>query len=171
MKAEVYKFFLTAAAACFLLGCMQSPVFGQCGVPGTPSCRPGPPVVKVPSNPPPRGMPKIPVPRKPTVKEDDISRLKKEDISGSDALIDQFEKISEGDLKARLDNFFVDLMNGPNTVGIVVVYGKDREMAARISSIKKYISTRKLDAKRIEYRRGSPNKGGFLTKFYRRSPH
>lgn len=162
MKAEVGKFFLMAVVTCFSLACLQSPAFGQCGVPGTPPCQPIRPQYKRPL-PTPKPIPRIP-------QGEDISRLKKEDISDSDELIDQFGKITTGDLKARLDNFLVNLMNDPNTVGIIVVYGKDQEIASRVSTLKKYISMRKFNSKRIEYRRGSSkNSAGFLTKFYRRS--
>jgi len=167
MKPEVCKFFLMTVVTGFLLTCLQSPAFGQCGVPGTPPCRqpgkPPPPVVMLPSKPP-------TVSQKPPSKGEDISRLKKEDISDSDELVDQFGKINGDDLKARVDNYFVILLNDPNNVGIVVVYGKDRDVASRISSIRKYISQRKFDPKRIEFRRGSSKKETeFLTKLYRRA--
>jgi hypothetical protein len=159
---------LIIVLAGFFLTFAVDKAFGQCDLPGTPPC---PPKKKKPR---PKNPPAAPSrqnekkivskPRAPTGLEV-LSDLKKEEMPGfTDREVDQFGHLTNGDLTARMDNFFIQLMNDPRSVGIIIVSGEDRDVANRISSINKYILVRKRDPGRIQYRRGSPNRE-FLTKF------
>jgi hypothetical protein len=64
--------------------------------------------------------------------------------------IDEFGNIANGDLKARLDNFFVELQNRPNKKGYIVTTGASKTILRRERLIRNYISWRKFDSSRIE---------------------
>jgi len=71
-------------------------------------------------------------------------------------LIDSFGEIQLSDLKARLDNFVVELRNDPSARGVVVAYGAKNKFPgwplrrARIS-LTYMVSTRGLDASRVSH--------------------
>ncbi|CAN5868821.1 hypothetical protein BH20ACI4_BH20ACI4_28260 [soil metagenome] len=65
--------------------------------------------------------------------------------------IDEFGTIANGDLKARLDNFFVELQNRPDKKGYILTKGSSKQMLSRERLIRNYIVMRKFDSSRIEF--------------------
>ena len=84
--------------------------------------------------------------------------------------IDEFGKLTNDDLKARLDPFFATLSNNPNDQGYIINYGTDREIAARERVIRQYITFRSIDPSRITFVRGGDTGTGINTKIYRIPP-
>ncbi len=60
-------------------------------------------------------------------------------------IIDEFGRIPNGDIKARLDSFIVGLQNNPTSLGLIVSYGSKKDIAARERMMKSHISLRQLD--------------------------
>ncbi len=73
-------------------------------------------------------------------------------------LVDEFGNIQSGDMKARLDNFFVGLQDDPTSTGYVVNYGTARNIARRERFIRNYIKLRNFDAARIVIKKGGREK-------------
>ncbi len=67
---------------------------------------------------------------------------------------DEFANNPNGDVKARLDAYFVKLMNNPRTQGLITNYGSGREILRREKLIKYQIKVRKFDASRITFADG-----------------
>jgi hypothetical protein len=65
--------------------------------------------------------------------------------------IDEFGNIANGDLKARLDNFFVELQNRSDKEGFIVNSGPAKTILRREKLIRNYIFWRKFDASRIKF--------------------
>jgi hypothetical protein len=68
--------------------------------------------------------------------------------------VDEYADISFGDEKARLDNYAIELLNWPESVGYIVGYGGRRsrrgEAARRIERAKRYLVTaRAVPAERV----------------------
>jgi hypothetical protein len=83
--------------------------------------------------------------------------------------MDEFGKLPNDEIRARLDGFFVALGNEPNGQGYIVSYGPDKEIARREALIRNHIALRKYDANRITLvRRGANPRGepGIWTRFY-----
>lgn len=72
--------------------------------------------------------------------------------------IDEFGNIANGDLKARLDNFFVELQNRPNKQGSIFIVGPLRKVSRFERLIKNYITLRKFDSSRIKFINGGISK-------------
>ncbi len=72
--------------------------------------------------------------------------------------IDEFGKVRSGDLKSRLDNFFIHLANNSNQQGYVVNYGSTKAVSIREKLIKNYISILKFDLSRIKFFNDSVSK-------------
>lgn len=74
--------------------------------------------------------------------------------------IDEFGVVGECDLGARLDNFFVELMNNPSATGYIIFYqGKDvlpsnYESNPRETLVRNLLRFRNFDASRIIFLRG-----------------
>lgn len=83
-------------------------------------------------------------------------------------LIDEFGKLPDDEVKARIDALYVALGNEPNAQGYIINYGTDREIAARERQIQKAINFRKYDASRVTIVRGgaNPNGAGVWTKVW-----
>ena len=73
----------------------------------------------------------------------------------SSKMIDEFEKASIGDIKARLDSLFIELNNSPSYQGNIVNYGSTKAVLAREKQIKSYIAFGKLDLSRVKFLKGS----------------
>ena len=82
-------------------------------------------------------------------------------------LFDEFGPLVDDDVKARIQNLYVELGNNPSAQGYIINYGTDREIANRERQIRKAISFLKLDPSRVTLVRGgaSPN-GGVYTKVW-----
>ncbi len=74
-------------------------------------------------------------------------------------LVDEFGPLSNDDVRARVDNFFIQLQNNPNAQGYVINYGTDRQIAARERLITNHINMRGYDRSRITFVRGGEGTG------------
>ena len=79
------------------------------------------------------------------------ARQQEQPTPGSARLIDEFGEIQISDLKARLDNFAVELQNNPGSTGLITAYGATHKFPGwpmrRIRLMQNYlINTRGLDA-------------------------
>lgn len=82
--------------------------------------------------------------------------------------IDEFGKLPDDEVKARVDALYIALGNNPNAQGYIINYGTDKEITARERQIRKAIDFRKYDASRVTMVRGGPNPNGagVWTKFW-----
>ena len=85
-------------------------------------------------------------------------------------LVDEFGKLANDDVRARLDAFFVELQNNPSNQGYIINYGTDRDIAARERLITNHIAFRRFDRTRITLVRGGDLGTGINTKLYRVPP-
>lgn len=65
--------------------------------------------------------------------------------------IDEFERATSGEIKARMDNFYIELYNNEDSAGYIVNYGTKRQVDQRVNQIKRYIAGRKYDASRVKF--------------------
>lgn len=79
--------------------------------------------------------------------------------------VDQFGVASNDDVKARVDNFYIQLNNNPNAQGYILNYGTPAQIKARRAQIMKAINFRKYDANRVTFVDGPDNGSGINTKF------
>jgi hypothetical protein len=63
--------------------------------------------------------------------------------------IDEFGRLANDDVRARLDAFFTELSNNPNDTGYIINYGPARQVTARERLIRNHIALRRFDASRI----------------------
>jgi hypothetical protein len=80
--------------------------------------------------------------------------------------VDEFGKLSNDDVKARVDNFYIQLNNNPNSQGYIINYGTPAEIKARRAQIMKAITFRKYDPSRVTFVDGPDTGTGVNTKFY-----
>jgi hypothetical protein len=66
--------------------------------------------------------------------------------------LDEFGKINEEDLSARLDNLYVSLGNNPNALGYILNFGTPKVTAALEQRIKKYLIKRKVDLSKVVFK-------------------
>jgi len=83
-------------------------------------------------------------------------------------LFDEFGKLPDDEVKARIQNLYVELGNNPNSQGYIINYGTDKEITNRERQIRKAIDFLKLDASRVTLVRGgaNPNGAGVWTKVW-----
>jgi hypothetical protein len=81
-------------------------------------------------------------------------------------LIDEFGKATDDDVKARVDNWYIQLNQNPSAQGYVINYGTPAEIKRRKAQIQKAINFRKYDASRLTFVDGPDNGTGPDTKFY-----
>jgi|SRR5215204_5350902 len=74
--------------------------------------------------------------------------------------LDEFGKLPNDEVRARIDAMFVALGNEPNGQGYIINYGTDKDIAAREKLIRNHIGFRKYDATRITMVRGGANPYG-----------
>lgn len=70
-------------------------------------------------------------------------------IESSSKKVDEFGAVAGGELKARLDNYFIQLANDATAKGFIVNSGSTSRITARENQIKTYIALRKFDLSRI----------------------
>jgi hypothetical protein len=80
--------------------------------------------------------------------------------------VDQFGPASNDDVKARVDNFYIQLNNNPNAQGYIINYGTPAEIRRRRAQIMNAINFRKYDASRVTFVDGPDNGTGVNTKFF-----
>ena len=78
---------------------------------------------------------------------------------------DEFGKAENDDVKARVDNFYIQLNNNPNAQGYIINYGTPAEIKKRKAQIDKAITFRKYDRSRLVWVDGPDNGTGVSTKF------
>lgn len=81
-------------------------------------------------------------------------------------LIDEFGKMVDDDVKARIQNFYVRLNNEPTARGIIVNYGTPAEIRNRKRQIEKAIDFLKLDKSRVTFVDGPDQGNGIVTKLW-----
>lgn len=83
-------------------------------------------------------------------------------------LVDEFGKLSNDEIRAKLDIFFAELANNPTDMGYVINYGTSREIAARERLITNHITFRRFDRSRITMVSGGTSPTGEVnTRLYR----
>ncbi len=80
-------------------------------------------------------------------------------------LKDEFGPLKDDDVKARVDNFYIELNNDPTAQGFIINYGTPAEIKKRRAQLMKAINFRKYDASRVTFV-DSVTDGGMNTKFY-----
>jgi hypothetical protein len=75
-------------------------------------------------------------------------------------LWDEFGPLSNDDVKARIQNLYVELGNYPNGQGYIIIYGTEKEMAARERQIHEAVRFLNFDGKRLTIVRGGANPRG-----------
>ncbi|HQY67291.1 MAG TPA: hypothetical protein PLD38_08430 [Pyrinomonadaceae bacterium] len=84
----------------------------------------------------------------------------------SKTLIDEFGKAPDDDVKARVDNFYIQLNNNPSAQGYIVNEGTPVEIKKRKTQIMKAINFRKYDVNRVTFVDGNNTGAGINTKFW-----
>ena len=80
--------------------------------------------------------------------------------------VDEFGKLPDDEVKARVDNFYIQLNNNPTAQGYIVNYGTPAEIKKRRAQIMKAITFLKKDPSRVTFIDG-PDKGtGINTTFW-----
>ena len=79
--------------------------------------------------------------------------------------VDEFGALKDDDVKARVDNFYIQLNNNPNAQGYILNYGTPAQIKARRAQIMKGITFRKYDASRVTFVDGPDMGEGVKTKF------
>ena len=79
--------------------------------------------------------------------------------------IDEFGAQKDDEVKARVDNFFIQLNNDPSSKGYIINYGTPAQIKARKAQINKAITFRKYDTGRLVWVDGPDNGTGISTKF------
>jgi hypothetical protein len=80
--------------------------------------------------------------------------------------VDTFGKLSNDDVKARVQTFYATLANDPTAQGYIIIYGTPKEIAARRLQITKAINFLKLDPSRVTIVEGGDKGTGPETHFY-----
>jgi hypothetical protein len=83
-------------------------------------------------------------------------------------LVDEFGRLSNDEIRAKLDFFFAELANNPSDMGYIINYGTSREIAARERLIINHINFRRFDRTRITIVSGGSSPTGQVnTRLYR----
>jgi hypothetical protein len=80
--------------------------------------------------------------------------------------VDTFGKLSNDEVKARVQNFYTQLANDPTAQGYIIIYGTPKEIAARKLQITKAITFLKLDPSRVTIVEGGDKGTGPETHFW-----
>ncbi len=81
--------------------------------------------------------------------------------------IDEFDKLENDDVKARIQNFYLtQLNNNPTAQGYIINYGTDKQIAAREKQIRNAITFLKLDPSRVTFVRGGATGGDVKTQLW-----
>ncbi|MEQ1643063.1 MAG: hypothetical protein ABL959_06430, partial [Pyrinomonadaceae bacterium] len=80
--------------------------------------------------------------------------------------VDDFGKKTPDEIKAIIDNFYIQLNNNPSAQGYIINYGTPAQIKARRAQIVKAINFRKYDIGRVTFVDGPDNGTGEQTKLY-----
>jgi len=81
-------------------------------------------------------------------------------------LVDEYGKLSNDDVKARIDGFYTTLNNDPTAKGYIIIYGTPAQIKAARAQINKAIAFRKYDASRVTIVEGPPQGDEVQVKLY-----
>jgi hypothetical protein len=83
-------------------------------------------------------------------------------------IFDEFGRLSNNDVLARIQNLYVELDNNSDMQGYIINYGSENEFAARKRQIESAISRLKLDSSRVTIINGgtNPRETGIWTRVY-----
>ncbi len=79
---------------------------------------------------------------------------------------DRFGELVNDDVKARVDNFYIELAGNPNAQGYIINYGSAKDIAKREKQIRDAIKFLKRDPSRVTFVRGGDRGNGIETVFY-----
>ena len=82
-------------------------------------------------------------------------------------LVDTYGKLSNDDVKARIDGYYTQLNNDPSSKGYIIIYGTPAQIKAARAQIDKAISFRKYDPSRVTIVEGPPQGADVVIKLYR----
>lgn len=87
---------------------------------------------------------------------------------GEPILVDEYGKLKDDDVKARVDNFYIQLNNNPSAQGYAVIYGTPAQIKKQKAQIMKAINRpgSGQDASRITFIEGPDDGSGGKVKFY-----
>ncbi|CAN5470115.1 hypothetical protein BH10ACI3_BH10ACI3_11650 [soil metagenome] len=80
-------------------------------------------------------------------------------------ITDEFGNAPNDDVKARVDNFYIQLNANPSAKGYIINYGTPAQIKSRKAQIDKAITFRKYDKSRVNYIDGPDSGAGINTKF------
>ncbi len=72
-------------------------------------------------------------------------------IERYDSDFDEFENIPNDDVRARIDNLFIQIQNNPNSTAYIVSYGSRKDVRKRENLIRNHVKFRGFDIKRIVF--------------------
>jgi len=81
-------------------------------------------------------------------------------------LVDQYGKLTNDDVKARIDGFYTTLNNDPSSHGYIIIYGTPAQIKAARAQIDKAIAFRKYDPSRVTIVEGPPQGDEVQVKLY-----
>jgi hypothetical protein len=79
---------------------------------------------------------------------------------------DRFGVLPNDEVRARVENFYIELNNDPSATGYIIIYGTAREITRREKQIRDSIRFRNLDPNRVTIVRGGDRGTGVETVFY-----
>ena len=80
-------------------------------------------------------------------------------------LIEEFGPLANDDVRARIDNLFIELGNDPSATGYIINYGPVRQVTARERLIRNHIQLRRYDPSRVVIVNGG-EEGEVRTRLY-----
>ncbi len=80
--------------------------------------------------------------------------------------VDTFGALQRDDIKARIDNYYIQLGNDPSAQGYIINYGSARDIARREKEIRDAIRFLRRDPTRITFVRGGDRGNGIETQLY-----
>lgn len=89
-----------------------------------------------------------------------------EEVQPEPRQVDEFGQLPNDEVKARVDNFYIELNNNPSAQGYIINYGTTKQIAAREKQIRDAIKFRNYDASRITFVRGGETGGDVRTVFW-----
>lgn len=76
------------------------------------------------------------------------------DETSNATIFDEFEKLTNGGYRTRMDSFLVELQDNPSAQGYLINYGTNKDISAREKLLRNHLSFRKFDPVRIVFVRG-----------------
>ena len=81
-------------------------------------------------------------------------------------LIETIGNLKADEVKAHVQNWYVELANNPNAQGYIIIYGSPKEIAAQRTKITNAIRFLKLDPSRVTIVEGGDKGTGVEVRFY-----